>query len=152
MVRLKVLDWWQAKFRAEAALLPSLSLFRSEFMSLQRTHPIWLSAGCNPYEVKKATVQARMLSGRYRTCWLRRHWSRGSTGHCQIPGCSDEPGTLLHIATGQCPSLAGAKSRAVLLWKDFLSTNPILLPLISDISLEDQVEVMSFLVDPTCPE
>ena len=58
MVKLKVLDWWQYKFRAEAALLPSLSLLRCEFMSLQRTHPIWPSAGCKPYEVKKATVQA----------------------------------------------------------------------------------------------
>ena len=39
------------------------------------------------YETKKATVQARMASGRYRTCWLRRHWSEDDTGMCRVPGC-----------------------------------------------------------------
>ena len=80
---------------------------------------------------------------------MRRHWSRGSTGNCEIPGCSDEPGTLLHLATGQCPSLTAAKSKVVLLWKDFLTTNPVLFPLVSDISLGDQSHFLSFLVDPS---
>ena len=58
--------WWQKKLRVEAAPLSSLSMFKTNFMSLSRTHPIWTSAGVSPYEVEKATIQARMLSGRYR--------------------------------------------------------------------------------------
>ena len=68
--KLRVLDWWNTKYRAEVASLPSLSMFRAECMSLANPHPIWTSAGSSPYEIRKATVQARMLSGRYRTCYI----------------------------------------------------------------------------------
>ena len=116
-------------------------------MSLSRTHPIWTSAGVSPFEVEKATIQARMLSGRYRTCWLRRHWSGDKSGFCTIPGCANTPGTLLHIATAQCPSLSAARTKAINSWCTFLSTNPILFPLIRSISQND--EFLAFLVDPT---
>ena len=150
-VKLKVIDWWQTKLRGEAATLSdsSLSLFHSEFMSLSTPHPIWTSAGSSTYEVKKATVQARMLGGRYRTCWLRRHWSGDSSGFCQVPGCSDEPGTLLHIATGQCPGLSAARIRAVALWTIFLRQNELIFPVIRDLSLGDPQHFLAFLVDPT---
>ena len=75
LAKLKVLDWWENKLRSDIALLPSLSMFKAEFMSLSVPHPIWTSAISSNYEVRKATVQARMLGGRYRTCWLRMHWS-----------------------------------------------------------------------------
>ena len=117
-------------------------------MFLSKTHPIWSSAGRSPYEVEKAVVQGRMLSGRYRTCWLRRHWSGDKAGYCQIPGCSNTPGTLEHIATGQCPSLAAVRMKAINSWHDFLATNPILLPLINNISSQTG-DFLSFLVDPT---
>ena len=118
-------------------------------MSLSKPHPIWTSAASSPYELKKATVQARMLSGRYRTCWLRRHWSGDSSGLCQIPGCTGEPGTLLHIATGQCAGLTSARVRAVALWQIFLRDNELIFPLIRDFSLGDPQHFLEFLVDPT---
>jgi hypothetical protein len=148
-VKLKVLDWWHTKLRAEAAPLDSLSLFRADFMSLSSPHPIWKSAGCSPHEVKKATVQARMLGGRYRTCWLRRHWSGDQSGSCRIPGCTGEPGTLLHLGTAQCQGLASAKVRALALWRNFLRDEPNLFPLICDFSLGDPEDFLAFLVDPT---
>ena len=61
LIKQKLLDFWQKKLRAEAA--PLTSLFKSNFMSLSRTHLIWTSAGRSPYVVEKANVQARMLSG-----------------------------------------------------------------------------------------
>ena len=118
-------------------------------MSLTTPHPIWTSAGSSPFEVKKATVQARMLGGRYRTCWLRRHWSGDPTGSCRIPGCNGEPGTLIHLATAQCQGLASAKVRAVALWRVFLSAEPNLFPLIRDFSLGEPKAFLEFLVDPT---
>ena len=149
LVRQKVLDWWTQKFRTAAAKLDSLYLFRANFMSLSRPHPIWTSAGCSSYEVRKATVQAKMLSGRYRTCWLRRHWSGDPTGTCRIPGCSGSPGTLSHLATGQCPGLASAVVRAVALWAAFLKEHPLLFPVVKHFSLGNPEDFLAFLVDPT---
>ena len=143
----KVLDFWNLKFRAAAQSLDSLHMFKAEYMSLCQPHPIWTTAGSSPFEVKKATVQARMLSGRYRTCWLRRHWSGDQTGHCRVPGCTDQPGTLQHLATGECSGLTGALTRSVALWKSFLQQNPILFPVVKQYSLSNSF--LSFLIDPT---
>ena len=39
-----------------------------------------------------AVCQARMLSGRYRTCWLERHWcATNPPGNCSLPTCSLTP-------------------------------------------------------------
>ena len=143
----KVLDYWNTKFRAAVNSLESLYMFKADYMSLCQPHPIWSTAGSSPFEVKKATVQARMLSGRYRTCWLRRHWSGDPTGHCRVPGCSDQPGTLQHMATGKCPGLSDALIRAVSLWKTFLLQNPHIYPVVKKYSLG--TEFLSFLLDPT---
>ena len=42
-----------------------------------------------------------MLSGRFRTCWLSRHWSGKSDGLCSLPNCQENPYKLhctLHFA------------------------------------------------------
>ena len=147
--RLKVQDWWQNKYRTEAAPLKSLKYFDANYMSLSNPHPIWTSARHSQYEVKKAIVQARMLSGRYRTCWLRRHWSGDSAGVCRIPGCTNQPGTLLHLATAECPGLAAARVKAVAIWSVFLRENPHLFPIISFYSLGESENFVKFLLDPT---
>ena len=74
LTKSKVLDWWEKKICAQAELLPSLKYFHPSYMSLTNPHPIWLHAG-SPYEVKKAVIAARMLSGRYRTDRMARFWS-----------------------------------------------------------------------------
>ena len=145
----KVIDFWNQKLRESASRKDSLYLFKADFMSLTKPHPIWTSAGCSPFEVKKATVQARMLSGRYRTCWLRRHWSGDPTGCCKVPGCTNQPGTLQHLATGECPGLHSSLVKAVTLWKIFLLENPVLFPLIKHFSLGPPETFLAFLVDPT---
>ena len=141
---------WLEKFRNEAASKPSLLHFRATHMSLSSTSPIWTSCYNLPYETKKATVQARMLSGRYRTCWLRRHWAEEDTGMCRVPGCTgDLPGTLLHMATGQCPGLAAITAVAAAHWTSFLKVHPLLLPLIQ-VTINNSPEVfLSFLLDPS---
>ena len=78
----RILDFWQVTLRSEVSSLPSLSYFRPEFMSLSRPHPIWTTARTSPYETEKACVQARMLSGRFRTEELARHWTTNKDGYC----------------------------------------------------------------------
>jgi hypothetical protein len=145
----KFLDFWNRKLCASASGKDSLILFKAGVMSLTRPHPIWTSAGCSSYEVRKATVQARMLSGRYRTCWLRRHWSGDSSGHCRIPGCRDQLGTLQHLATGECPGLSTSLVKATTLWSSVLKDNPVLFPIIKQCSIGPPDAFLAFLVGQT---
>ena len=58
-----------------------------------------------------ATIQARMLSGRYRTERLARYWSSNVQGFCLLPSCrhSKVHETLQHILVG-CPALTPTRS------------------------------------------
>ena len=68
-----IVDYWEKKLCQEAFPLDSLIHFKPHFHSLSSPHPIFWTAGPNPYEVSKAIVQGRMLSGRYRTELLAKH-------------------------------------------------------------------------------
>ena len=100
----KVIDWWEHRLRGEADILPSLEFFKTRYMSLSSPHPIWLSAG-SPYEVGKAVVAARMLSGRYPTDLLSKHWTYDNPeGFCRLPGCLNLVGNLGHYTPSLlCP-------------------------------------------------
>ena len=69
---------------------------------------------------------------------------------CRVPGCTgDAPGTLLHLATGQCPGLAAACAAASAHWLSFLQVNPLLLPLIQEITSSSPEVFLSFLLGPS---
>ena len=105
MVKSGVISFWESKLRAEAKPLPSLQYFKPDYMSLVKPHPIWTSCGSNPFEVNKAVIQARMLSGRYITDQLARHWTSNSAGFCTLPNCSmNTYGSLEHLLL-VCPAL-----------------------------------------------
>ena len=109
-----VTDYWEKKLRQDISALPSLDYFRAEFSSLTSPHPITWTPASNPYEVTKAVVQAKMLSGRYRTAKLTSHWTnRGSD--CQAPGCNGATETLEHILVS-CPYYADTRQRLMNLW------------------------------------
>ena len=115
LTKSKVLDWWQIKLRGEADHLDSLEYFKPSFMSLSTPHPLWTSAG-SPFEVSKAVVSARMLSGRYRTDRLARHWTPSNpNGLCRLPGCEGHEGTLQHILL-QCSALTEARLKVISHW------------------------------------
>ena len=98
LIKQHVINYWELVLRSEAALLPSLKYFHSSYMSLTKPHPIWTSAGSSPAKIAMATVQARMLSGRYRTELLCSHWSNNKSGKCLISeNCLDTTEDLEHI-------------------------------------------------------
>ena len=67
-------------------------------MSLKSPHPIWSTAGASPAQVVKATIQAQMLSGRYRTQHLCSLWSPHTSEFCQLaPSCMNTPEDIHHI-------------------------------------------------------
>ena len=150
VTRLKITSHWASLLCAHASSLPSLTLFRASHMSLSSPSAIWSSCGSSQWEVKKAVVQARMSSGRYRTCWLRRHWAENENGSCRIPGCTGEtPGTLQHLATGQCPGLAEASAAAAQMWINHTGDDILLKPLIQDYAAAEPEVFLGFLLDPT---
>ena len=113
LVRSKITNFWEIKLRAEASGMPSsLQYFKPEFMSLQKPHPIWTTCGSNPFEVHKAVTQTRMLSGRYITDKLARHWTENRSGTCQLLTCrsSQVVGSLEHILLF-CPALFQVRAR-----------------------------------------
>ena len=61
LIRSRVMDFWETKLRGEASLIPSLQYFQPNFMSLSSPHPVWATAGSNPYEISKAIQQARFF-------------------------------------------------------------------------------------------
>lgn len=87
LAKSRVLDFLETKLSADAKVLSSLLYFKPSFLSLDSPHPLWLTTGTNPYEVNKATIQARMLSGRYHCEVLFRHRSSNKAGLCLLPGC-----------------------------------------------------------------
>ena len=148
-----VLDYWEKKYRGEALLLPSLLHFKPHFFSLSKTHNTFSTAGSS-YEVDKATVVARMLSGRYITDYRTRHWDRSNpAGNCRLcphsnVGSAPTAGDIAHQLLF-CAALAEARARAVKLWTIQLSKKPHLQPLIAAIVASHPNEILAFILDPS---
>ena len=114
-------------------------------MSLRKPHPIWSTAGSNPYEVSKAIQQARFLSGRYRSACLERHWKSGNReGFCQAPTCTDELETVKHILT-ECEAYNRCKNSIYSLW--FSETNPNVIELVVEALTSDKYYLLQFILD-----
>ena len=114
LVKSLVTDYWEQRLRGEASLLSSFSYFQPVYHSLSSPHPILWTPGANPYEVSKAVIQLRMLSGRYRTAMVTRHWSPSRKGTCPVPSC-DEFETLEHLLL-YCPYYEQIRERLRKLW------------------------------------
>ena len=109
------MDFWETKLRGEASLLPSLQYFQPNFMSLSTPHPVWATAGSNPYEISKAIQQARFISGRYRTQLLAKHWSSNTEGFCLASSCFEQEETVEHILL-HCKAYTEHKKGLYSLW------------------------------------
>ena len=111
MVRKQMVNYWELKLRAEAEPLVSLEYFHPEYMSLITPHPIWTTSGACSYQNSMSSVQATMISGRYRTELLCSNWSSNS-GCCELPSCKDNHvlEDLQHILA-VCSSLEPARLR-----------------------------------------
>ena len=135
LVKAKVVSYWEKQLRGESNLLPSLKYFHPEFMNLTKPHPIWSTAGSNPYEISKAIQQARFLSGRYRSANLTKHWStHNREGFCASSTCFRQAETIEHILV-QCVAYSDCRRRLCSLW---LSTpNKVIYELISDALTSD---------------
>ena len=128
--------------------MDSLELFKQSFVSLTTPHPLWTSVD-SPFEVSKAVVTARMLSGRYRTYKLMSDWnSSNQAGLCRLPGWDGQVGTLSHILL-HCPALLEARAKAISHWSAFLVPRPWLFPVVSHHTIGGDQLQLQFLLDPS---
>ena len=151
-VKASIIDYWERRLRGEANLLSEASLkyFKSNFMSLTVTHPVFSSCGSSPYEVAKAKIQARCLSGRARIEALTRHWDPANkNGNCVL--CVDEKpslGSLEHfLLSGGCPALADARLSMIEMMQAFLVPRQHLFPIFKEYWSQDNDMKMQFLLD-----
>ena len=147
----RIFDYWEAELRSKASELTSVPFFKPEFMSLRSPHPLWLAAGSNPFESRKAVIAARMLSGRYPTDMLQRHWSENKRGYCLIPACipTQSPGSLEHLLL-HCTALRDTRQKLVSLCHRMslgnLTLSTILLPALDS---DDEKELLQLILDCT---
>ena len=142
----KVIDFWEKSLRHSASLLPSLKYFQPQFMSLTKPHPLFTTCGSNSYEVSKAITQAKMVSGRYRSDMLLRHFDPTKSGNCLT--CDETvPGSLEHLLI-DCPALSSSRD---VLFKMLYERNDISEPiktLITDIFLSKNItDIVQLVLD-----
>ena len=114
-------------------------------MSLTKPHAIWTTARENPYEVAKAVIQARMLSGRYRTKLLTSNWLNGQDVYCPAPHCT-EIESLQHILL-DCPDYAITRTNVVKKWLSV--DDPVVAQLTNHALSQPASYLIQFILDAT---
>ena len=142
----KVINHWEIFLRSEAAILPSLIHPKLDFYSLTQTHPILSMPGSNPHEVSKAVIQTKMLSGRYQTALLTRHWSPSRSEWCPAITCSKVPESLEHILL-YCPYYASIREQLILQWARVMNRSAHLL--LFQMLSGPASSLLSFILDPS---
>ena len=89
-----------------------------------------------------------MISGRYRSCWLRRHWT-GESGAYQVPACGALPGDVAYLLSTECPALQASLAHTYQCIQGMLAPHPLLLPPLRTALSGDRESVTRFMLDPS---
>ena len=147
LIKKNVHHYWESKFIAEASKLDSLLNFKPQYMSLSTPHPLITSCGSNPYEVNKAVIQLKLLSGRYRCDSLLSHFHPSNSPTCQL-SC-DQPdaiGDVQHLLI-KCSALSSRRSILFEYWENISSTSPILTDIVQKIRDGPPDQLLQFVLD-----
>ena len=147
-VKNAVITYWLEKIRIEAKELPSLKYLKPEFCSLSRCHPILRTCVSCPWEVEKAEVQLKLLSGCYRLERITQHWIKSQNGssdctlsHCVGPHSHEGNTENFHLT---CISLASAREKSFSFLNSYLEEHSFLSSLVESCMSDDSVQ---FLLD-----
>ena len=139
--------YWESKLILEASKLDSLVNFKPQYMSLSTPHPLITSCGSNPYEVNKAVIQLKLLSGRYRSDSLLSNFHPSNPPTCQL-SC-DQPdaiGDVQHLLIN-CSALSPRRSILFEYWEKISSSSPIHKEIVQKIRNGPPVQLLQFLLD-----
>ena len=151
LIRNNITDFWQAKLREQSSLLESKSLkyFKPKFMSLNKPHPMYACA-VTTYQVNKIVTVSRLLSGRFRTGSLPRHFYPDKvSGICEL--CNQELEDIPHIILPKCPELKRKAQELLIYAQATLDTCAPAAELFKDIFMqgEDDTLKVQFMLDPS---
>ena len=105
IVKTNITDFWQSKLRQHSKDLEdkSLKYFKPNFMSLSKPHPMYNHA-VTSYQANKCITVARLISGRFRSGSLLRHFFPDRiSGICEL--CGQELEDIPHIILPKCLKL-----------------------------------------------
>ena len=137
------------KFSSEADQRISLCYLRSHFLPLGSSpHLIWTSCSPSLSCICAATVQAQIISGRYRTFALTAKWT-GESGSCQLQGCNFYPGDTLHLLSGNCPFLGPHLKLNLERGQSMMSSYPLLQQIVQHAWNLGQEAWVDFVTDPS---
>ena len=149
LVKSKVIDYWESKFRADAISLPSLKYFNPNYMSLRKPHSLWTSCGNNSFDINKSIIVARLLSGRNPDDWLCRKWNKNKPeGHCTLCPQFKIPGTLEHLLVS-CEALTTKREDLFHYWNKQTEDIPEVRDLLHSQRSSKTTQFVQFLIDPT---
>jgi hypothetical protein len=144
LFKFNVFAFWHNKLCLQIEGKPSIQYFKPHFTPLGSPH--------QTTAIRQATIQARMLSGRFNTDHRRRWWANTS-GACTLPNCSQCPGDLLHLLSGACPPLFPTQSQSISQWETIISSHSqpstISTTIATILSTSSPAQFISFLLDPS---
>ena len=145
LTKLAVITYYTNKFKTDAANLRSLKYFKFDKIGIRSVHPIFATCGTNPYEIEKAVVQSRLLSGMYKFERRKRHFTNTNNpdGICSLHLCQEEDsrhfGDIESFFLG-CPSLGKARQEFATFLNNYLVSYPDIADLIQDCISSDPVQ------------
>jgi len=147
-VKKAISNYWHTVLSDECKGLSSLKYFRPELYSLLKPHYMWTTSAGNPFETSKATVTARMISGRFRTEMFCQHFNKDNkSGNCTAADCVNQKGTLEHILVS-CPSLETVRERMFAMCLEKTVMFPSLHQFIRDVLTSDEEVKTLFFIEP----
>ena len=148
-----VINYWERHLRAEASdpRYSSLVFFNPKFMSLTVSHPLWSTCGSSPTKISMATVQAHMVSSRYKCESLCKHWSKKNTeGFCLLsPSCANIVEDVPHILSS-CSGLSEQRRKLASFTSRYAASVPVIMDLILTLCLPSNPSFVQFLLDCSC--
>ena len=149
MIKTSIMNFWQRVIGSETEGLVSLKYLRPTQYTLTQPSLLWLTSRVSSFECSKSTVVAKMISGRFRTEELSKHWTPSNRqGYCLADTCDEVAGSLEHILV-ECPALQGARNRQIELWLNKSSAYPALHQMIRMILASSAHVQVQFILDPS---
>ena len=118
-------------------------------MSLSSPHPMFNTCGSNPFETNKSTCQAALISGRFKTDLLSRHWvCENPDGFCVICPNLGLQDTLEHFLL-TCNTLMPIRNTILNYRYSFTSEDDVLRQLLMAKLSSTLQNLLQFLIDPS---
>ena len=113
-----------------------------------KPHLLWEFSKHHPFESSKAMVVAKMISGRYRTDSLQRHWSDNCEGYCLAPSCEKIIGDLVHMMVN-CPAISEIRNKMHNIWTQKSASCPPLLLFLENVWHAEPEVFLKFILEPS---